>query len=119
MIPSLTGVNQAASGILFRKYLQDLDEYLKKDAGVCIGETLVAHLLWVDHVVLFSNTKKIIQKQINGLKHFCTNDKMIVNEATTKLMIFGIKCTGHIILMKKKIELANEYKYLGKIIRST
>ena len=31
MIPSLTGVNQegAASGILFRKYLQDLYEYLK------------------------------------------------------------------------------------------
>ena len=58
-IDSLTGVNQggAATGILFRKYLQDLDEYLKKDAGVCIGETLVAHLLWAGDLVLFLNTK--------------------------------------------------------------
>ena len=102
MIPSLTCVNQAASGILFRKYPQDLDKYLKKDAEVCIGETLVAHLLWVDDLVLFSNTKKRIQKQINRLKHFCMNDKMIVDEAKTKLMIFGIKCTGHIILMKRR-----------------
>ena len=64
MIPSLTGVNEggAASGILFRKYLQDLDEYLKKDAGLCIGETFVAHLLWADDLVLFSNTKKGIKK---------------------------------------------------------
>ena len=89
-IESLTGVNQggAASGILFRKYLQDLDEYLKKDAGVCIGETLVAHLLWADDLVLFSNTEKGIQKQLNGLKRFCARKKMIVNEAKTKLMIF-------------------------------
>ena len=55
MILSLTGVNPggAASGILFRKYLQDLDEYLKKGAGVCIGKTRVAHLLWADDLVLF------------------------------------------------------------------
>ena len=48
-IESLTGVNQGgvAGGILFRKYLQDLDEYLKKDAGACIDE-----------------------KQLNGLKRF-------------------------------------------------
>ena len=44
-IESLTGVNQggggSASGILFRKYLQDSDEYLKKDAV----SVLVKHLL--------------------------------------------------------------------------
>ena len=104
MIPSLTGVNQggAASGILFRKYLQDLDEYLKKDAGVCIGETLVAHLLWADDLVLFSNTKKGIQKQLNGLKHFCANNRMIVNEAKTKLMIFVKNALEIYSLMKRR-----------------
>ena len=104
MIPSLTGVNQggAASGILFRKYLQDLDEYLKKDAGVCFGETLVAHLLWADDLVLFSNTKKGIQKQLNGLEHFCANNRMIVNEAKTKLMIFGKNALEIYFLMKRR-----------------
>ena len=92
-IESLTGVNQggAASGTQFRQYLQDLDECLKKDAGVCIGETLVAHLLWADDLVLFSNTEKGIQKQLGGLKRFCARNNMIVNEAKTKLMIFGKK----------------------------
>ena len=122
-IESLTGVNQggAASGILFRKYLQDLDEYLKKDAGVCIGETLVTHLLWADDLVLFSNAEKGIQKQLNGLKRFCARNKMIVNEAKAKLMIFGKKkqFTGEIMFNGKRIELVSEYKYLGNIVRST
>ena len=58
MIPSLAGVNQggAASGIPLRKYLQDLDKYLNKDAGVCFEETLVPYLLWADDPLLFSNT---------------------------------------------------------------
>ena len=39
LIPSLAGVNQGgvASEILFRKYLIDLDMYLKKEVGICIG----------------------------------------------------------------------------------
>ena len=82
VIPSLTGVNQGgvASGILFRKYLMDLDVYLKKEVGICIGETIVAHLLWADDLMLFSNTEKGLQKQLDGLKLFCANNKMIVNE---------------------------------------
>ena len=84
-IQSLTGVNQGgvASGILFRKYLKDLDMYLKKEAGICIGEIIMAHLLWADDLILFSNTEKGLQKQLNGLKHFCANNKMIVNETKT------------------------------------
>ena len=86
VIPSLTGVNQGgvASGILFRKYLMALDVYLKKEVGICIGETIVAHLLWTDDLMLFLNTEKWLQKQLDGLKLFCLNNKMIVNETKTK-----------------------------------
>ena len=35
------------------------------------------------------------------------------------MIYFGKKCIGDIFFGKKKIELANEYKYLGNIIRST
>ena len=121
VIPSLTGVNQGgvASGILFRKYLMDLDVYLKKEVGICIGETIVAHLLWADDLMLFSNTEKGLQKQLDGLKLFCANNKMIVNETKTKLMIFGKDYAGNVSFNSKKIELVKEYKYLGNIIRST
>ena len=98
IILSLTGVNQDgdASGILFRKYLMDLDVYLKKEVGICIGETIVAHLLWADDLMLFSNTENGLQKQLDGLKLFCANNKMIVNETKTKLMIFGKDYTRNV-----------------------
>ena len=44
------GVNQGenASPTLFRTYLADLGEYLTKHVGLCISDTIVAHLLWAD-----------------------------------------------------------------------
>ena len=44
------GVNQGgnASPTLFRTYLADLGEYLTKHFGLCISDTIVAHLLWAD-----------------------------------------------------------------------
>ena len=90
-IPSLTGVNQGgvASGNLFRKYLKDLDMYLKREAGVSIGEIIMAHLLWLMIGYCFRIPKKDSIKQLNGLKYFCANKKIILYETKTKLVKFG------------------------------
>ena len=114
------GGGGAASGILLRKYLQDLDEYLKKDARVCI----VKHMLriYFGPMILYyaQIQKKRIPKQLNGLKRLCASNTMTVNETKTKLMIFCFKIiTGEIMFNDKRIELVSEYKYLGNIIRST
>ena len=47
------GVNQSgvASGLLFRRYLADLDSYLSTEHGVCIGNEIVAHLVWADDLI--------------------------------------------------------------------
>ena len=44
------GVNQGvnASPILLGAYLTDRSEYLAKHVGLCITDTIVAHLLWAD-----------------------------------------------------------------------
>ena len=104
-ISSLLGVNQGgiASGLLFRKYLNDLDHYLKKDVGVCINEAIIAHLLWADDLILFSNTEQGIQKQLDGLKNFCNNNKMIVNETKTKVMHFGKNAVRMYTLMENEL----------------
>ena len=41
------GVNQGgvASGLLFRKYMADLDVFLNTEFGVCIGEMIISHIL--------------------------------------------------------------------------
>ena len=48
------GVNQGgnASGFLFRKYLSDLSEFLFLKHGICIGDSIIAHLLWADDLIL-------------------------------------------------------------------
>ena len=56
-IPTHIGVNQSgnASGFMFRKYLADLSDYLYKEVGICIGDIIIAHLLWADDLILFSD----------------------------------------------------------------
>ena len=43
----IMGVNQGgvASGLLFRKYMADLNAFLNTKFGVCIGEMIIAHIL--------------------------------------------------------------------------
>jgi hypothetical protein len=52
------GVNQGgnASPALFVKYLSDLSDYLVSKNGICIGDTIMMHLLWADDLVLLSDT---------------------------------------------------------------
>ena len=85
------GVNQGgvASGLLFRKYMSDLKTYLSTAHGICINNEIIAHLLWADDLILFSDTFKGLQVQLDGLKQFCSNNHMIVNEIKTKVMVFG------------------------------
>ena len=71
-----------ASGfLLFLKYMSDLKTYLDYRVGVCIDNNVVAQILWVDDLILLSDTASGLQKQLNGLYKFCANNRMIVNEA--------------------------------------
>ena len=54
LIKKFLGVNQGgvASGLLFRKYLSDLNEYLKTKLGICVVEIIIMQLLWADDLIL-------------------------------------------------------------------
>ena len=115
------GVNQGGtlSPNLFRKYLADMSLYLDQTHGVIINEDyIISHILWADDLILFSNTAKGLQTQMNGLYKFCSNNKMIVNELKTKVMIFGNGEKSDIIFNKKTIEIVDKYKYLGIIFNT-
>ena len=61
------GVNHGSltSGLLNRKYMADLGTYLETNDGVCLGERVICHLLWVDVLLLFSNSFHGIQRQLD------------------------------------------------------
>ena len=120
MIFNSLSVNQGgvASGILFRKYMADLESYLSTAHGICINEEIIVHLLWADDFILFSDTFHGLQIQLDGLKQFCSNNHMIVNEITTKVMVFGNPKKSKVQFNSVEIEEVNDCKYLGNIISS-
>ena len=90
-ISNQIGVNQGgvALGLLFRKYMQDISDYLSKVVDVCISNEIIVHRLWADDLILFSDTTEGLQKQLNGLYKYCSNNHTIVNETKTKVVCFG------------------------------
>ena len=122
MSPSICnniGVNQGgvASGFLFRKYMADLGRYLDKEVGVCVSAEILVHLLWADDLILFSDSPRGLQKQLDGLKSFCADNHMIVNETKSKVMCFGKQTELNVYFNDKKIEQVSRYKYLGNIVK--
>ena len=120
MIFNNLGVNQGgvASGILIRKYMADLESYLSTAHGICINGEIIAHLLLADDLILFSDTFHRLQMQLNGLKQFCSDNHMIVNEIKTKVMIFGNPKKSKLLFNSVEIDEVIDYKYLGNIISS-
>ena len=114
------GVNQGgiASGLMFRKYMSDLSDYLFKEFGVVIEDVIIAHILWADDLILFSDSAKGIQRQLDGLRKFCASNKVIVNEIKTKSMCFGADDKVEINFNGKPIEQVRQFKYLGTVVRS-
>ena len=117
-VPTSLGVNQGgnASGFLFRKYLSDLSDFLFNKYGVCIGDSVLAHILWADDLVLFSDSISGIQKQLDGLFSFCSMNMMIVNELKTKMMVFGNGSPSDVYFNGNLLKWVDRYKYLGNII---
>ena len=69
-LPDFLGVKQGgnASGLLFRKYMADLSEYLKSEYGIMIDEEIIAHLLWADDLILISDTLDGLKNSWRALK---------------------------------------------------
>ena len=119
VINNYSGVNQGriSSGLLFRKYMADLGDYLNAEYGVVISDEIIVHLLWADDLILFSDTEKGLQNLLNGLHKFCSNNQMIVNETKTKVMCFGKTVKPELYFNNNEIQHVEQYKYLGNIIR--
>ena len=86
---------------------------------VYASETIVAHLLWAEGLILISDSHEGLQKQLDGLQTFCAENVMIVNELKTKVMAFGKCDVIKVHFNGKIIEQVINYKYLGNIVTST
>ena len=103
---------------MFRKYMSDLSRYLSSEVGFAISNEIIAHILWGDYLILFSDTPPGLQKDLSGLLKFCSNNKIIVYEIKTKSMCFGTNENLNVFFNGKPIQQVSQYKYLGVIVRS-
>ena len=89
LIDNVMGVNQGgvASGLLFRKYMADLGDYLDYNFGVCLDDVIFVHLLWADDFILMSESVFGMQRLLNGLQRFCSHERTILNLLKTKCLL--------------------------------
>ena len=107
------------SPFLFSMYLNDLEnEFVIKGVdGLDIGMLKLYLLLYVDDIVIFSNTSDGLQRGLNVLSDHCNKLKLTVNVDKTKNMVFrkGGNLPRNLDFMfeGKKIEIVNKCVYLG------
>lgn len=114
---------------LFCIFLNDLETYLRQKnvTGITCNvnnEEIMIFLkifllLYADDTVIFSDNEINMQHALNVFENYCSEWKLTVNTAKTKIMIFGqgrkrsdLKFT----LLNTEIEVVNEYKYLGILL---
>lgn len=122
---SNVGVRQGdvLSPNLFKFFINDLPQTIE-DTCECIklNNNTVPCLLYADDLVLFSDTKQGLQKQLNTLYGYCNDWCIDINVKKTKIIIFNK--TGRLIseefnIGSNKIECIKSYKYLGIIFNNT
>ena len=56
-----------SNGLMFHQYMVDLGYYFNNQYGIVIFDEILFHLLWVDDLILFSDTTEGLQSLLNGL----------------------------------------------------
>jgi hypothetical protein len=107
------------SPVLFSLYLNDLEQNLT--GGLRIAGIRVKVLAFADDVVLIAENPRSLQDMINQLEKYNDRWNLTLNLNKSKVMVF--KKRGKLSLNEKwnykgnEIEIANEYKYLGILLK--
>ena len=108
---------------IFKNFLNDLSISIESSG---IGATLLYKnsgcLLYADDLVLITDSKNGLQKQLNILNEYCTEWCLSVNISKTKVIIFNK--TGKLVqdifhIENQAIECVTSYKYLGIMLQAS
>ena len=121
------GVRQGCvlSPTLFNLYMSDFPPLLSSDDGtfpVSIDSNTKIHcILWADDIVLLSESRQGMQKQLNLLESFSAKNLLELNVEKTKALCFNKK-GSHIHMgfnyHGEFLEDVKEYVYLGFLVKS-
>ena len=83
------GVQQGAvpSPILFCMYINDLKEWLAGEGDISVNGTDVNLLMYADDIVVFTNSREVLQNCLDKMYDYCQRWKLSVNLKKTKILI--------------------------------
>jgi hypothetical protein len=118
------GVKQGCplSPLLFGLYLDALEGRLdgKECDAPALADMHVWLLLFVDDLVLTSESEVGLQQQLDTFQQFCAERGLIVNVEKTKAMVFNfVDPCQEFVFKGDVIERVQTFKYLGILLETT
>ena len=119
------GVRQGCilSPFLFKMFLNDLPKIFDQNCNpVSVGQLKISCLMYADDLVVFSETKEGLQRCLHQLKRYTEEWGLSINLKKTKIMLFqngGKKINHNFYFGIQKMDLVNNYKYLGTTISNS
>ena len=89
--------------------MYDLKTYLDYQIGVCMDNDVVA-LLWADDLICSLTRSAAYRTNWVAYIMFCANNRMIVNEAKSKVMCFHKQSQFNVSFNDKGIEQVGRFK---------
>ena len=94
---------------LFIMYVNDLSNVINTE--VC------EMIMYADDTVVYTSSTNAgflnLESDLCSITKWCNNNKLTLNIGKTKHMVVGSTLNDHLVATKKKIEIVNEYNYLG------
>ena len=105
------------STLLFNTYINELEDFLKKDNhGISIGNKNISSLLFADDVVLIANSAEDLQHLINGMASFNLQWGLVVNTDKTEITMSnkaGRLISETFTYNKVTLKTVDTFVYLG------
>ena len=115
---------ESLSPTLFAAYINELESIMNvtEGMGVNINGVKVSVLMYADDLVLLSQTKDGLQRGINVLHRFCTENNLTVNTSKSKLMYVSKRRPAKLPVIEyncQPLQWVDSFKYLGVTISAT
>lgn len=113
------------SPLNFIIFINDLENYLRSHGveGVSVTSSVdILLLLYADDLILFGASPVDLQKKLNLFSSYCQENKMLVNQAKSKVVVFrrGGRVSRHDVFhySGRGLEVSSDYNYLGILFSS-
>ena len=116
---------EITSPILVSLFLEDIELSLQSstDTGINIEDLSLVILLFADDMVIFGKTPQELQNKLDCLYDYCSHRGLQVNASKTKIVVFRkrgtLKPCESWTYNKEKIEVVNDFNYLGVVLNFT